>query len=60
MLRPGDYSLFKVVGKTTDGHKFKRIYANFWAADSINLYQGHVWGQRKDTGKWKLLKTVFN
>jgi len=56
-----DFSIFIVTGKYHNStKKFRLVYSNFFQANSINLWNGRVWGVLKDTGKKVLLKTVTN
>lgn len=49
---------YLIIGRTTNGRKFRYTYSNPMVAMAINLWQGRVWQVRN--GKRKLLKTVFN
>ncbi|UCC18977.1 MAG: hypothetical protein JSV62_12835 [Promethearchaeota archaeon] len=53
------FSKFLVIGKLVNGKKFKLVYPDYYTADCINLYNGNIWGVRKD-GTKKLLKSVIN
>ena len=56
-----DYSEFKVTAYKPSGGRFPTLhYTSWFMADSINLFRGHVYGLSKVTGKWVLLKTVYN
>ena len=59
-----DYTAFVITGTMTNGRRFRLNYnadkPGFYTAMSINLYRGNVWGVRADTGKRKLLKSVYN
>ena len=59
-ITTADYSLFIVTGKDRSGKRFRLCYSNGFAAFSINLWCGTVWGVRKIDGKREKLKTVFN
>ncbi len=51
---------FHVTGKLRDGRRFKRMkFSRFSIADTINIYEGSVWGVQEN-GKRKLLKRVYN
>lgn len=58
-----DYEFFDVTGTTVYGKRFKLRYsatrAGFYAAFSINLYKGCIWGV-KNNGKRVLLNRVYN
>lgn len=55
------YSNYIVTGLLYNSNKRFRRSVNLAAfALSINLWRGSVWGVRKDNGKKKLLKRVYN
>ena len=51
---------FHVTGKRRDGKRFKRMkFSRFSIANSINIYEGSVWGVLEN-GSRKLLKRIYN
>ena len=59
-----DFTAFVVTGTTVYGRRFRKEYPatapGFHTAFGINLWQGSVWGVRKDTGRRTLLNRVYN
>jgi hypothetical protein len=57
---PGDFSGYVVTGREVRGKRFRVKVASVMYAFGFNLWNGSVWGIRKDNGKRKLLKRVNN
>ena len=59
-----DFTEFHVTGVDRNGKRFKSVYsatpAGYMRASGTNLWNGHVWGIRKDTGRRIMLKSVVN
>ena len=55
-----DYTSFVVTGKLVNGRRFRQTHSNGRHAFGINLWNGSVWGIRKDNGKRQRLKRVVN
>jgi hypothetical protein len=56
-----DFSRFKVTGMLRNGTRFLPIFtANYYQANSINLWRGSVFGLHIKENKWRLLKQVYN
>ena len=54
------YLTYIVTGKQVNGRRFRLQYDDARYAFGINLWNGRVWGVRKDNGKRQLLKRVVN
>lgn len=56
-----DFSKFILIGKEyRTGKKFRLVYSDYFTANSINLWNGRMYGILKNTGKRVLIKTVTN
>ena len=55
-----EYASFVVTGKLVNGRRFRKTHTNGLYALGINLWNGSVWGVRKDNGKRQRLKRVVN
>jgi hypothetical protein len=56
-----DFCKYKATGILVNGRRFPAKFSdNFYYIDGINLYRGHVYGKSIKTGKWVMLKEVFN
>ena len=54
------FSSYVVTGQMVDETRFSKKTQNPLYAFCINLWRGSVWGIRKDNGKRKLIKRVWN
>ena len=54
------YKSYVVTGMTVYGRRFKKATAIAAHAFGINLWNGSIWGIRKDNGKRELLRRVMN
>jgi len=59
-IDPLIYTKYVITGKLVRGGKFRKETPNLSYALGINLWNGRVWGIRKDNGKRQLLKRVTN
>lgn len=54
-----DFSHYLVIGKTTNGQKFRDTYTNYAHLMNINFYNATIYGIKPD-GKRVKLKTITN
>lgn len=55
------YTKYVITGKLVNGRRFHaKTTTSIYYALAHNLWQGSIWGIRKDNGKRKLLKRVVN
>lgn len=61
MIDLQDFSKFIVTGFYYNStRRFRQVHSNGRHALGINLWNGRVWGIRKDNGKRQLIKRVVN
>lgn len=60
IIDPMSYTKFVITGKLVNGGRFRKETTDARYAFGINLWNGSVWGIRKDTGKRERLKRVVN
>jgi len=60
-INPSDFARFVITGYYAySNKKFRMESTNAYYAFGINLWRGKVWGVLKDSGKRKLLKSIYN
>ena len=57
---PSDFTSYVITGKLVNGKRFRKTAVSILYAFGINLWNGSVWGIRKDTGRRQLLRRVYN
>lgn len=60
IIDPNDYTKYVITGKLVNGRRFRNQTTDLRYALGINLWNGSVWGIRKDNGKRQRLKRVIN